>query len=49
MDASDNRQVTVRVIMDNRELNLLDRSAATAPIRQKMASEARGSSASCSP
>ncbi len=32
VDASDNRQVTVRVIMDNRELNLLDRSAATVVI-----------------
>lgn len=32
VDASDNRQVTVRVIMDNRELGLLDRSAATVVI-----------------
>ncbi|MFO0799921.1 MAG: efflux RND transporter periplasmic adaptor subunit [Gemmataceae bacterium] len=32
VDASDNRQVTVRVIMDNRELGLLDRSGATVVI-----------------
>jgi len=32
VDASDNRQVTVRVIMDNRQLGLLDRSAATVVI-----------------
>ncbi|HEX4612890.1 MAG TPA: HlyD family efflux transporter periplasmic adaptor subunit, partial [Urbifossiella sp.] len=32
VDASDTRQVTVRVEMDNRELHLLDRSAATVVI-----------------